>query len=275
MNDTLSLVRAWGVVAASAFVLAACSLGALDGFSGGVAADGPEAGLEGGAVGDATTDVPTEVTTDATGESFCQSLPQSARVCADFDDGKLPPGLFTEQAGGGSVELGGEGRDGTRGLASVSPSDAATASACAYVAIPGLRTGIVLEAAFRVETSGTDNFDIVNIYTAGDRELGVSTTGPAMFIEEDYPLGGGTQGERQTPVTAVPNNTWRRLRFVVTTNGSVATAELFVDGASVGTHEALLSTATDTTRIEIGDCRLVGAAGWKVHYDNVVVYETK
>lgn len=257
-------MRGWPVVAASAVVLAACSLGALDGYSGGAEPSNPEAGP--------TTDATTETTTSP---SFCRSLAQPATVCADFDDGRMPPNFQNEQTGGGSIAFGGEGKDGTPGVASIVPSTAAAdSSACIFVPVAGPRTALVVEVDFRVEELGSENYELLNVDTESDRELGVSMTGTTMFIEEDYPTA-GTQGERETQLSSVVKNTWQRLRFVLNTTAGVAETELFVDGVSAGKHQGNLTTVTDKTKIELGDCQTVGADGWKVHFDNLVVYETK
>jgi hypothetical protein len=257
------------VVLACGAGLVACSLGALDGFSGGTEPGAPDAAPEGGPI---VTDAATEGTTP---KRFCESLAQPATACADFDDAKRPPSFLEEQTGGGTIAFGGEGKDGTPGFASIVPSTAAAdASACILVAVAGPRRALVVEADFRVETFGTENYEILNVDTESNRELGVSMTGTTMFIEEDYPTA-GDQGERETQLMSVAKNTWQRLRFVLEAADGVARTELFVDGVSVGKHQGNVSTVTDSTKIELGDCQTVGADGWTVHYDNVVVYETK
>jgi hypothetical protein len=264
------------VIAGIVFV-SACSLGALDGFSGG-AADGPDAASDATALVDSSTS-DTSSGADGSGDSgaksFCGSLAQPARACVDFDDGTMPLGFTQDMDNGGSVDfVAGGGKDGTGGfVAASSPSAGNSASACIAVILSGPRKSIVVEADFRVDDFGTDNLELLNFDSGGVGELGVSMTGTKLLIEEDYYVDGGEQF-RQTATSAVAKNTWQRVRFSVTTAAAIASVEMFVDGISVGTHKADGAIVTGTTRFEIGDCELVGAQGWTVHYDNVVVYET-
>jgi hypothetical protein len=259
--------------------LAACSLGALDGFSGGT--DGADAGGDSGtsttdATSTADAPAPGDAGGDAVAKRFCETVTATPRVCVDFDDDLLPLGFTKEEGNGGSAVVGpAQGKDGTGGLVSALTATATgDAHACILVSLPGPRQSLVLETDFRVETFGSSNLEILNLDTASDRELGISMTGSALRIEEDYPADGG-EAQRETSTGAIAKNTWQRLRFVMTANGSTASTQLFVDGISVGTHTAAASTMMDTTKFEVGDCAPVGAKGWTVHLDNVVVYETK
>lgn len=272
------MVRRWLTAAGIACLVAACSLGALDGFSGG-ATGAPDAAVDSPAgATDATTDTSSGGTdgsvADTGAKSFCASLATPARACLDFDDGKLPLGFMKEADNGGSADFVAAGKDGTGGLVSVSSSNATdAASACIHMTLAGPRKSLVLEADFRVEVAGTQNLEILNLDTAVSRELGVSMTGTKIFIEEDSPTDAG-EVSRTTPTTAVGKSSWQRVRLVITIAGAAADVELFVDGISVGTHKAEGLTAAGTTKFEVGDCSLVGAQGWTVYYDNVVVYET-
>ena len=136
-------MRGWLAVAASGCAVAACSLGALDCFSGGAAdaADG----------GDATVDVATNIDGgdpvdanapdgDAGAKRFCESLAQPARACLDFDDAKLPLGFSKEENQGGTATFDSAGKDGTGGLASTAPPSATSAtSACVLTTLVGPR----------------------------------------------------------------------------------------------------------------------------------------
>lgn len=275
MSDTLSLVKRWALAASTASLLAACSLGALDGYSDG-ATGVPEAGTDAPSVPDVVaTDTSTEPdanVVDTGAKSFCASLAIPARACVDFDDGKIPFG-FASSIGGASVVVGDQGKDGTKGLEIAIPVNAPDdGKACISVSLPGPRTALTIELDVRFSSSGTQNYDIINLYSGVDRELGVSVTGTSLQIEEERVGDGGV--ELNIPTTAVIKNTYQRLKFVMQVDNDVAHTELFVDGASVGKHDAAASNANGSTSFQIGDCLLVGSKGWTAHYDNIVVYET-
>jgi hypothetical protein len=268
-------VRGWLAVAAIACVAAACSLGALDGFSGGTTGV-TDAGSEPSAETDTSTGDTgggaTDSATDGGAKTFCASLTDPALLCVDFEDG-LPLG-FQTKAVSSTANVDGQGKDGTKGLTVTVPSNAPTsAEACVHIALPGPRTKLVVEADVRFSVVGSANFDILNLYSGTDRELGVSVTSTALQIEEERAIDGGI--ELTTAATAMVKNTFQRLRFVVTTDGDAARAELLVDGNSVATHNAIATNANGALTLQIGDCTLVGAKGWTAHYDNVVVIETK
>lgn len=268
MRRSLAVVIAGGL-------LAACSLGAFDGYSNG-APDGPDAGDA--AVPDVASNLDTGAVTDSSGSDggakrFCESLVPAPRTCADFDEGKLPLGFEEEELSGGTVSLDMSGKDGTGGLVSIVSPSADDAHACIVIPLPGPRTGVTVEADFRVEVLGSLNYDILNFDSTADRELGVSMTGTSIHIEEDVPTDGG-ESEHSTVVSGSVKDTWQRLRFVVTVDGATATGELFIDGISAGKLTGVNpATMTGSTRFEVGDCSLGGANGWTVHLDNVVLYE--
>lgn len=267
--DTISGVGRWTILGGwmvGGVCMGACSLGALDGLSGGETAPdaGDDAAASGGDAGG---------TLDATGKRFCESLAQPARLCIDFDDGTFPEWFTRKEAPGANIVLGANGKDGTGGFAAIAAPDATNGAAgCIYGTLAGPRSGIVLEADVRALAVGTDNFDLLNLRSGSSRELGVSLTNASFLIEEDVPDAGAR--EVFTVSTATIDETWKRLRLVASVSEISANAELFVDGVSSAKHVGLRSTVTDTTTLEIGDCVNFGAKNWHVVFDNIVVYET-
>ena len=124
-------MRGWLAVAAAGGILAACSLGALDGFSGGpndIVDAGPDNALaadtsidDSGVGGpDGSTDV------DAGAKTFCTSLTDPVLLCVDFEDG-LPLGFNTKQISS-TAKVDGQGKDATKGFTIDVPSNAPTSA---------------------------------------------------------------------------------------------------------------------------------------------------
>lgn len=270
-------MRAAFVAITVAILPVACSLGALDGFSGGpndaldAAPDtnvASETSTEdsGGGGPDGATDA------DAAAKTFCASLTDPVLLCVDFENG-LPLGFKTKEISS-TAKVDDQGKDGTKGFTVDVPANAPqSAEACTSITLPGPRTKLVVEADVRFSAAGTTNYDVLNLYTGNNQELGISVTGTTFFIEEERAADGGS--ELTTASTGSAKNTFQRLRFVATVDAQVAHTELFIDGVSVAKHDALASNVNGAVQFQIGDCSLVGAKGWTANYDNVVLIETK
>jgi hypothetical protein len=248
----------------------ACSLAGFDDFSGG-ATDPADA---------AAVDVSDRATSSSSGGeggadgavTFCSTVTGPVVACLDFEDGRLPLGFAIEQDGA-SGKIDDQGKDGSKGFTStVGTGTADDASACVAAKLGTQRTSIVLEADVRFSAAGSGNYDIFTLNTGADRQLGVSVTGTALKIEEEHPDGGN---DVFIATTGSVKETFQRIRFAVQIDGTTAHSEVFVDGVSVGKHDAFGGTASGDTTLEIGDCILAATDGWTVHFDNVVVTETK
>jgi len=269
-------VRAVVAFGASAALAVACSLGSLDGFSGGAAED---AGVD--ATNDGAGIVPPDGSSGSDGSSsggdgsvgrFCSTRPTPPSACADFDDGTVPT-AFTN-ASGNNLAIDGEGKDATKGLKASASANAGTSeNACVYVNVDHTRTSITLEADVRLDVIGMLNFDVLNIRADASHEFSIHVANDQLFFEEDVPVVDGGPGELFTATPGKLTTTYRHLKFLVTV-GDTAHGELFVDGTSVGTYDASNKTSQGKVQVQFGDCTFAGAKGWTLHYDNIVVYET-
>jgi hypothetical protein len=222
-------VTVFAACSALAFATFACSLGALDGFSGGetLATDG--GGDAGGrsSSGDATPAADGSGGDASAATGFCAKLTTPFTSCVDFDDGKLPAMFNPEISGGAEVAVDTGGKDGTSGLVVRVPAGASdNASACISLLVDGPRTGLVLEADVRFDALGSNNYDVFN-FDDGQPELGISVTGTAFYIEEDAVSDGG-EVDLSAKTSATAKSAWQHFRFVVTVSGTVAKTELFV-----------------------------------------------
>lgn len=251
--------------------VAACSLGALDGFSGGT--DAADGGVE--AAPQDSGSNPAEASAadagDASGgaKSFCETLTTPSRACLDFEDGAVPFG-FSRIGNDTSAAIEDGGKTG-KGFRSTVPAGGSNGS-CLVASFAGPRTGLTLEADVRFAAVGTGNYDILNLDGTGGRELGISATGTTIYVEEDFDT---TGGGHLKPTTAQARTTFQPFRFAMKVVGTVAETELFVDGVSVLKHSAAAEAMNGTVELNVGDCEPTNIASWEAVFDNVVVYETK
>jgi hypothetical protein len=211
---------------------------------------------------------------------FCSTLSPAPYLCHDFETVGLP-GPWNE------VYL--------RRTATLTVEDGGYASArAALLDLPGIVGGggdtaaslrrrlvgspakITVSLSVLVEARGETEFDLVILSAAGGYNLSFEIIGAtgALRFDEDVPLPDGGETQKPTSTTGtLPLGTWTPLRLVVDNNGLSAAAELFVNGASVG---SALSPAPQcfgpNADVNIGDDAMdARPADWRVRVDDVVI----
>jgi hypothetical protein len=244
----------------------ACSLTALEGFSGEGAAleDGaapPEGGNEGGGgVEAAGPTVP-----------FCEELSPKPAYCTDFEDGTIAAPFAAKSTGGGKSELVEPGNASKRAVGfTVGPVSGSGEKACLELRLPAVpNAALVVTVDARVVQVGFADFDVLTVAGEGGDQIGVSIMGSALRLEEDVVVD-GSRSELDIETTATIGDAYKRIRLRLERSGDATSATLTVDGVVAASH---LSAARALAQIEIqiGDCNIGAASNWHIHVDNVTV----
>lgn len=265
-----------GVVAivTAAFVVVGCSIGALEGYSGGVPAtdDGGDA-TPTTADADAPTDAPTsDADADAGAPFTCAQ--GSYLFCTTFDDGVIANGWdLTFEKQGGTLSLSNDARSPPYALRAQVPVTTSTNNQYArlYKAVAGtlpLRISFDVKIATPAWQSNDKAFAFLEI------NYPTSANSSYLFREVAQTTLSSEQNTSYTKVTDLPYEKWVRVALEVVPKTPTGALRLFYDGKQVYGNEAVPFQAptTPSTDIFVGLVRFdPPGPPLDVLYDNVTI----
>ena len=272
-----------GLIATSlVLVLVGCSIGALDGFSGGDdgrsdASPDATANEEAGLVDAAANDVDTGPN-EAGGEGGDAGLPFSCDAgtyvfCTSFDDGVPTTGwLGSKTQGGGTLGTSNDARSAPFAFRSQIPAfDVEDQYARLYYGFSGIQP---VRVSFDVKIAGFTS-------TLSDKAFGffeiffpTTKNSTYLFREPDKSTLSMDQNGEYAIVPTLPIGTWVRIALEVVLTTPTGAIRLFYDGQKVfeKTDVAFQTPTAPTTEIFLGLVRFDPPAGpVDVLYDNVTI----
>lgn len=227
--------------------------GATDGGSGG----GGDGGEGGGGDGSAR---------------FCADK-STLYLCADFDDDRfpLPFQLLLQPGGSAASPVTDNARSQPRAVLFALPMAAADVGATLTYPLAERTKDLTVEFDARVDQLGGVDYDILRL-SAGGADVGFQINSDRSLAWDEAFADAGAGGVVQSMGRAFPAD-WAHLKLTIRVVDAIATAELFVDGASASTRAFRSDALTSSGSVMYFGDRLVRSlpTPWRVRLDNITV----
>ena len=203
----------------------------------------------------------------------CKSAPPTATLCEDFDTAPLP-GAFSvsKTKGGGAVMIADQGRSAPNtALFSINADSDDSAAALIRQVLPVVTKTAVIELDLRVDSTGTEAFDVVT-FSSNPPEVGFQIEGSGALTWDENVVAATSI---DTPSgLAIAMGSWTHVRLSFLIEGDLAKATLSVDGGVLATamHTFQAKALRQGANLVIGDDSIQpSATPWRVRVDNVIL----